>query len=761
MPVKNRPSQDASSKRTRRRRPLWWRITKIFLILGVIALCIAALWFGYYFSRELAWAEKQMPRLDELSAELIGEPTQVLSADGKVIFRAQAEYRKPVRFEEIPKTVINATLAAEDERFYQHRGIDYIGAMRAVLTNLSERRLGQGGSTITMQLAKRMFTSDDKSFSRKVKDMALAYQIENTKTKDEILKLYLNEVFYGAGAYGISAAASVYFGKRLDELTIAEAALLARLVQRPTAYNPFVNPDLALEKRDVVLRVMEKNGLISNEELEQSLKEPLRLRPRQFASGARIFTAEYFANYVLDTIRRRYPDLDITRGGYRVETTIDLRMQRIAEEAVRDVVRQNRRRGVTTGAFVLMDKEGKILSMVGGVDYDRNQYNVITQGRRQPGSAMKPFIYAAALSSGAMSRYDSISNEPFYINTPDGRKRWPKGGGKGGSVSMRTALAGSINVPAVRVIEKVTPRRAAQYCESVFGFTSPLDPVLALVLGSSSVSPLELAQAYSVFMLYGDRAKPFGIVRIVGPDGKVYDDFGPEIQRNLLDPQVSEAMDDMLRAVVTSGTGRRAGIIPNARGKTGTTSDNRDAWFCGYTNNLVGIAWVASEKFVNGRPVYEEMADSVMGGQVSVLIWNQAMKGALRFYDDSGTNTKGRQKPLPNVDSSEPAIPVEEEPAGEPVSPENEEPTPPDPGQGDPASAPETNPTVPAQTPPVKEPPPNRNTENPPPGGEQTSVEVCVESGGRANAYCPETVTRNFPKGREPGPCRRHGSPKR
>jgi penicillin-binding protein 1A len=507
---------------------------------------------------------------------------------------------------------------------------------------------------------------------------------------------------------------------------------------------------------------MRELNMIDEAAYDKAVNTPLKLKPRQFASGSRILNSPYFVNYVLTEIRERHPDIDVTSGGYRIETTLDTRMQDAAEGSVAAVVRKYRRRDITTAAFVCIDDEGRVKAMVGGVDYDRNQYNVVYQGRRQPGSAMKPFVYAAALSTGTLGFYESISNEPYYIETPSGKKRWPKGGGKGGSVSVTSALAMSINVPAVRVMEKVGPQTAVNYAKDVFGFQSKLDPVLALVLGSSAVSPLELAQGYSVFMLHGDRATPFGIKRIICPDGRIIDDFGPRIYRDLLDPRVCEFMDGALRKVVTSGTARKASSIPNARGKTGTTSDHRDAWFCGYTNNLVGIGWVANEQFEGGRSKYLPM-DGVFGGQVTIEIWSQFMKRALRYFDDSKEHGGEIAPASPTVETD--AVPVPEEvPVDEspgPVpddSPGTSDPneTAPDGTTGNPDGAGEAVPSAPRTTPPTTSPQSSPATE--PAATEATSsVEICVDSGLRATPYCPETVTRRVPKNAVPGRCKQHG----
>ncbi len=697
------------------------------------------------FYRELLWAQGVIPKLDKLTEQLASTPTVFYSADGKVLYRAQAEYRKPAKFDEIPKHVRDATLAAEDVRFYEHQGVDFRGILRALFTNVREGRTVQGGSTVTMQLAKRLYTGEEKTFNRKLKDMALAVQIERSRTKDQILTMYLNQVYYGAGAYGIGAAASVYFGKSLKDLTLAEAALLARLVQRPSENNPFKSPDRALANRSVVLRRMRDSGMISSEEFESADSEPLRLSKRSFGSGARTFQSHYFVDYVLDTLRRELPDTDLTGGGYKVYTTIDSRLDSIAQKKVAEVVRKYRRQGLTTGAFVLVDDEGRILSMVGGADYERNNFNVVFQGHRQPGSAFKPFVYATALTTGAIGPRDSISNEPFFIDDPArGRKRWPKNanGKYGGMVSPRTALASSINVPAVRVCDAAGPNTVASYAHSAFGFRSPLDPVLALALGSSAVTPLEMAQGYGVFLLGGDRMTPFGITKVVGPDGNVIREFEPKIHKGVLDPQVCSWMDEFLRATITGGTATRARSIADARGKTGTTSDYRDAWFCGYTNSMVGIGWVASERRQGNTWVYDPMR-RVYGGHVTIEIWVGVMKEAVKLYADRERSRERRKYDMLEPELPPPAEPpIDDAGGGEealPIAQAELHPTPETAAGESAAAAANGAEGTSSEAATGGSSAPVRPSE---PGG--VPVEVCADSGLRAGPYCPETVTRTY-----------------
>ncbi len=623
----------ASKRESRKplsRRAKWFKGIKIAFLLFFVGIAAGAVFVSIKWREALNKASVMVTNLPDIMSSLEIQPTVITSADGAELFRIAAENRQPVRIDDIPKVVRDATLAAEDKRFYSHDGIDVWAIGRVLFTNARDGKMSQGGSTLTMQIAKRVYSEGERTYQRKIQDMALAVMMERKLTKDQILELYLNQVFYGSGAYGIKSAAKVYFGKSLEKLTISEAATLARCVRRPSQDNPFNDKEKAIENRNVVLRIMLDEKMITAAEFEKAKKDPLKLRKQHNSVVATDKVSPYFVDYILDSVHAELPNIDISRGGYKIETTLNLKMQNAADTAVRNLVRRNRRSGITTGAFLLTDRDGRILAMVGGVDYERNQFNMVYQGRRQPGSSFKPFIYAAAFEMGELDPNDTLSNERFTLADPGSGKPWsPKNsnGRYGGYVSVRTALTMSMNIPAVRVIDRIGPDEAVSFCRGVFGFSSVLDPVLPLVLGASAVSPMEMAQGYSVFQLHGDRATPFGIRRIYGPDGSVVIDNQPRILRGVLSAEKAEMMDSLLRSVVTSGTATRARGINNARGKTGTTSENRDAWFVGYTDQLMGVGWIASEKRVGDRWVYEQMP-GVYGGTFTIQIWNDIMKFA-------------------------------------------------------------------------------------------------------------------------------------
>jgi penicillin-binding protein 1A len=610
------------------------RNLKLIAGYSTLAVLVVAVVLQIRFAFALKSASNLMEALPDKIKLATSKPTRIFSADGKLLYVVSREYREPVTLKEVPQHVINAILAAEDKRFWDHQGIDY-QSMGRVLANAGRKG---GGSTLTMQLAKRMYTSSERSLDRKLQDLALAVTMERELTKEQILELYLNEVYYGASANGIKAASKIYFGKDPRDLTIAEAALIARCVRLPSRENPFVDLEQAVANRNDVLQIMFEEGMITRPQLDQAKQERPKLVPRSLGSGARVLSAPYAVMHVLDVLHKEFPDVDLATAGLDVHTTIDSRLQRFAQRAVRDTVRQYRRRKITTGAFLVTDRNGAILAEVGGIDFNRNQYSVVFQGKRQPGSAFKPFVYAAALSVGTLQPDDTISNERFtWINPYTGKPWSPKNShGYGGYVTIEDAIRNSINVPAVRVIDALTPESAVAFAQESFGFQSKLDPVLPLALGSSAVSPLELSEAYSVFMLRGDRARPYVITKVLGPDGNLLKSYEPDVFRGVLSQPVCDLMDGYLRSAVVNGTGYKAAGVANARGKTGTTSNNLDAWFCGYTDRLLGVGWVGNEYLEGKSWKYGAMSSSVFGGTVTAEIWARIIGEAERMIDDEG-----------------------------------------------------------------------------------------------------------------------------
>lgn len=684
----------------RAKRP-WVRFFKRAAWLTVAVFLLGFIGFTVYVWTVFNSLSSRVDLLTEKQEMLRREPTEILSADGFVLARLADERRDPVAYADIPKTVIDATVAAEDKRFWDHSGVDLTAIVRAVWVNMLSGSVRQGGSTITQQVAKRLLTSGERTFRRKIEDACLALQIERAYTKEQIIEIYLNQVYYGSQAYGIKAASEVYFGKDLDELTVAEAALLARLPRRPSDENPYVDLAKAKENRNVVLAIMQDEGMISASEFDRAVKEPVKLIAPKPNRSLGIRRAPYFTTWVLSQLREIMPDEDYRHGGYKIYTTLNYNLQLDTEDVLHDTIRRYRGRRVNEGAMVVMDLNGEIISMVGGSDFNRSQMNVITQGHRQPGSAFKPFVYSTALDLGVITPRSAISNAPFILRDSRGRVVWqPKGGGRGGSVSVISALRNSINVPAVHVGVDTGIENVVRFAHDVFGFKSELPAVPSLSLGTAEVTPLEMAEAYTVFATRGNRVKPFGIRKIVAPDGEVRLESKPRYFPDVLSKNTADFMHTCLRAVVTSGTGTAASSVRGAAGKTGTTNSYKDAWFCGYTDKLVGIAWVANATYDPDRSppwVYGTM-NAIMGGQVSARMWANAVKPIQAHLEKYNVRILTMNSDLEGEANAD----------------------------------------------------------------ELVSVRVCTESGERAISACPETEMREMSKedARNLGSCTFHGEPK-
>lgn len=733
---------------------MWIRwLKRLLVFVAILVLGAAATVIGFFlvFTRNV---RAEAGALEDKLTVVDSRPSVIVSADGVELYRIAAEYRKPFTIDDVPEQVREAFISAEDKRFYDHHGVDYIGLARISLLAVQDGKTTQGASTITMQLAKQLVTSSERSLDRKLKDIALAGELESLKTKDQLLELYLKASYFGEGAYGLASAAEIYFGKTIEQLTLSEAAMLARCVRRPSDQNPVKDYEQAIRNRNVVLDIMQEEGYITASEKEAARKERPKVIGEKYRRTLEKNRAPYFVDYVLATLREEMPDdFDLKRGGYRIETSLRMDIQTFAEKAVARVVANNRRSRVNAGSFVLMNQSGEVMALVGGQDYKKEQYNLVTQSRRQPGSSFKPFVYAAGIAEGRFGRGSSVSNA--VIRIPDGPgKVWePKNSGSwsAGSYSIEQSIAYSINRPAIHAYFETGKDTVVQYARDVFGFRTKLTPVNSLALGSIDVHPIELAEAYSVFALKGDRVRPFPIRRIVGPDGQIVKDFSPVIFRSVLDRDAAEQMNDYLRNVVEWGTAKTARSVPDAHGKTGTTNDNRDAWFCGYARNLVGIGWVGNVE--NNQP----MASSVFGGTITIQFWSEIMNYALNRSQD-GRLTINSSDVRPEAPKQN--TPVEPEPTVpddmpmEPVDVNTPVETPPI-TEPEPTEPPDTEPTDPT---PVKPPqneqgtpkgtPPTRN--EPEPTGRQVDVEICADSGQPATMYCPETVTRKFAANRVP-----------
>lgn len=764
-------------KRKKRR---WWKRLLAYLTLLFLILLLGGMTFAGVLYYQVA---QMMPSVSVIENYQPRDASFIYSADGVMLARIAEEYREPAPLEEIPKHLINATIAKEDKRFWQHSGVDWRGTARALWVNLTEGDIKQGGSTLTQQLARNVFLTQQRTIARKLQEIILAQEMERRLTKERILELYLNQVYYGNGAYGVKAAARVYFNKPLEQLTLAECALLAALPQRPSGYDPFSNPDEAIFQRNLVLNLMAQEGYITPEQRDAAKAEPLRLarsRPRSR------FLAPYFVMDVLRELEAQYGRELLLQGNLKVYTTLHMEMQRAAESALQRGVQAFQSQGVTQGAIALIDlRTGQIRALVGGVNFRRSQYNNITQGRRQPGSAFKPIVYATAFELGKLTPNSMLSDTPLSL-PGGGGKRWRPQNADGkfrGSVSVTRALASSINIPAVRAAQLVGIDRVAEFARTRFGIESPLDPVLPLALGASAVKPIELAEAYSVFALKGNRIEPFMLRRVEDRNGVTLMEQTGQIIPNVLSEQSAEWIDEILRQAVVNGTGKAAARIPNARGKTGTTSDYRDAWFVGYTNEYLAVVWVASEYYnpQTQRWEYRPMK-RVYGGTVCARIWADLME-QVNAIEKKLQAQRARLSepavvaPAPTHEPEPPIVEQEDEEPPPPIAPPAEEPSrPPDETTARPAPEPpavsgatttpissapaaprsgDAAPSVAGGAPRESKPP---APPPPPPPPEYTTVSICADTGLVATDYCPEVVRKRFEKGKEPKQrCNRHG----
>jgi penicillin-binding protein 1A len=533
---------------------------------------------------------------------------RILARDGSVLAeRGTAADYMPIDL--LPRHVQGAVVATEDRRFFEHYGLDPVGLVRAFFTNIRAGRFAQGGSTLTQQLAKNLFLSPDRTISRKFEELGLALWLELRLSKKDILELYLNRVYFGGGAYGIEAASQRYFDKSARELTIAEAALIAGLLKAPSKYSPAASPGAARARSRVVLSKMLEAGVISPEDERKALEERIAFyepKTQKDTSGV---------NYAVDFVLEHLPQL---LGGDHaevvVETTLDADLQRRANEIVgKALAKQGIALGVSQAAVAVLDTDGGIRALVGGRNYAESQFNRAVKARRQPGSAFKPFVYLAALEAG-------MTPDTITYDLPLSIKGWAPRNDNGqyvGEISLRKALAQSVNTVAVRLNQTVGPTKTVQAAHRL-GVKSELRDDPSLPLGTSEVSLLEMTGAYGVFGNGGTSIEPHAIRRVRMSSGRVL--FARELPRTeqIVDPLIVGAMNDMLNFALVSGTGKRAGIANHpAAGKTGTTQDFRDAWFIGYTSHLTAGVWIGND---NGKAM-----NRAMGGGLPAEIWRQIM----------------------------------------------------------------------------------------------------------------------------------------
>ncbi|ACC83004.1 penicillin-binding protein, 1A family [Nostoc punctiforme PCC 73102] len=540
--------------------------------------------------------DRTLPDQAELNAVLREQTLTIKAADGTILQQQGEATREQLKLEQIPDNLKKAFIASEDRRFRQHNGFDPQGIVRAGLNNLRSQGVVEGGSTITQQLTRILFLKQEQTIWRKLKEVRLAQKMEHELTKDQILERYLNLVYLGGGAYGVADAAWVYFSKSPDQLTLAEMATIAGLAPAPSLYAPDKNPEAAIRRRNLVLQRMQEDGVITPEQRQAALQEPLTLKsslPKRVQ-----VESPYFTSYIQKELPKYVPAKVLASEGLVVETTLNPTWQKVAEEAVAKTLRnQGRWENFKQAAMVAIDpRSGEIKAMVGGKDFGKNQFNRVTQAQRQPGSTFKGFVYATAIASGK-SPYDSYEDAPFVV---DGYE--PKNYSERfrGSMNIRDALTRSINIIAVKVLIDVGFTPTIKLAHDM-GIKSELKPTYSLALGSNEVNLLELTSAYGSFATQGLHTEPHGITRILNRQGKVIWSANFKSKR-ALDSDSAAIMTWMLRNVVEEGTGAAAqlGNRPVA-GKTGTSDEARDLWFIGYIPQMVTGVWLGND---DNRPTY-------------------------------------------------------------------------------------------------------------------------------------------------------------
>lgn len=533
--------------------------------------------------------DRTLPDKAELTAVVREQTLTIAAADGTILQQQGEATREQLNLEEIPDKLQKAFIASEDRRFTKHKGVDTQGIARAILNNVRSQNVVEGGSTITQQLARILFLKQERTVWRKLKEARLAQKLEQELTKDQIIERYLNLVYLGSGAYGVADAAWVYFSKTVEQLTLGEMAVIAALPPAPNRFSPIVNKQEAKQRRDLVLQRMLEEGFITASEKQAAVAEPINLK----ASRPKRWQVEspYFISYIQKELPKYVSPQVLDAGGLTVETTLNLDWQKAAEKAVDKTLRnQGRWENFKQAALVAIDpRNGEIKAMVGGKDFNKNQFNRVTQAQRQPGSTFKGFVYATAIASG-MNPTDGYLDSPLIV---DGYE--PKNYDEGfrGWVSMRDALTKSVNIVAVRVLMKVGFEPTIRLAHKM-GIKSELKPMYSLALGSSEVNLLELTSAYGSFATQGLHIEPHGITRILDRRGKEIwsAKFKPE---RALDADSATIMTWMLRNVVEHGTGRAAQLDRAVAGKTGTTDKARDLWFIGYIPQLVAGVWLGND----------------------------------------------------------------------------------------------------------------------------------------------------------------------
>jgi len=601
QPSRQKAPPRGGRKQRRKRGSFFGRIVYWGFVLG--------LWVVLGLGGVVAYHAAQLPPIDQLTVPKRPPNIAILAADGTLLANRGETGGRTITIGEVPPYLPKAFVAIEDKRFYEHFGIDPIGLSRAVVNNLTKRGGVQGGSTLTQQLAKNLFLTQERTAARKIQEAILSLWLERTYTKDQILELYLNRVYFGSGAYGVEAAAQRYFNKSARSVSIAEAAMLAGLVQAPSRLAPNRNPEAAEKRAQLVIAAMADQGLISQAAAKTALVAPAEV-PERVGAGS----VNYAADYVMDVLD---DFIGAIEGDVTVLTTVDTKLQSSAETILVDALSaQGSKLNASQGAVVSLAPDGAIRALIGGRDYTKSQFNRATAAHRQPGSSFKPFVYLTAIEKG-------MTPDTIRDDSPVSIKGWePENYSRNfrGPVTLQTAFAHSLNTVVARLIQEVTPREVVRTAQRL-GINSSLQANPSLSLGTSEVTPLEMTAAYATFSNGGQSVLPYVIREVRSTSGKVVyarkaNNFGPVIQ-----PQTLSMMNAMFHAVMTGGTGSKVNLPGwEVGGKSGTTQDYRDAWFVGFTGRLVTAVWVGNDD--------NSTMKRVTGAGLPAEIWGKYMKAA-------------------------------------------------------------------------------------------------------------------------------------
>jgi penicillin-binding protein 1A len=594
---------------------LLWMVALTGLLCGATAGAFLAL-------------TKDLPQIIALENYKPSGMTRIYSSDHVLLGELYAEKRNPVPLSIIPDDLKTALLTTEDRRFYEHSGVAVKGILRAMIQNIRKGRFAQGASTLTQQLAKTLFLTPRKTLLRKSREAVLALQLERRYTKEEILTLYLNQIYFGSGAYGVASAARVYFNKEINQLSLSQCALIAGLPKAPSRYSPLVNPELAIQRRNIVLKQMLSTGVISESAYQTAIAETFTAPERPPTRKP----APFFIHHIKRQLETIVGADQLYKGGLTIHTTLSHRLQLAAEASVsrglaqlEERMRSNRlaASGPQAALIAIDVSTGAIKAMIGGRPGSMASFNRATIAKRQPGSSFKPIVFALAVTQG-FDQHHKLLDSPIVFQAFTNSRQWqPENFSRSyaGEITMRWALAHSKNIPAVRLIEQLGPSAVIQFAQAL-GITSPLAPNLSLALGTSEVTLLELTAAYTTFANQGIFIEPYGITTVDNDTGQTIWRAKPK-QHVAMSRTSAAIITNMLEAVIQNGTGRQSGMLPGpVAGKTGTTNDYKDALFIGYAPSIAAGVWVGNDNA-------DSLGPRETGAQAALPIWQEFMQAAL------------------------------------------------------------------------------------------------------------------------------------